>query len=218
MVGTATEGREKRAEHVVGGKGGQVPSLISLYEYCSAVPPHLTLLKNMKRRWTKLAVVASVTVATTTACLLAWFVWPTSGTLVGQAARSDIPGIKRSLLFGADINGYSRWGWHRENKGDTPLASAVQYGNLDTVGFLLTRGADPNQRDGSGMPPICWAAIQGRLDVSKALVEGGAKPGLPDVDHYGKPEKTALDYARTEGHNDLAAYLLSEQDARGNGR
>ena len=177
---------------------------------------NLTSLKKMKRRWTKFAALASAILASTTACLVACLIWPTSGTLVGQAARSDIPGLKRSLFFGADINGYSRWGWHRDNRGDTPLTSAAQHGNLDTVNFLLSRHADPNQRDGSGMPPICWAAIHGRLDVSKALVEGGAKPGLPDVDSYGKPEKSAFDYARTEGRNDLADYLRSEQAADGN--
>lgn len=128
-----------------------------------------------------------------------------------RVARSDIPSLKRSLFFGANINGYSRWGWLRENKGDTHLTSAVQHGNLDTVDFLLSRGANPNHCDASGMPPTCWAAIFGRLHVSKALVDGGAKPELPDFDFHGKPEKTAFDYARTEGRNVHAAYLRGSE-------
>lgn len=147
--------------------------------------------------------------------ILVWFIWPDSGTLVQDAARSDINGVKRSLGLGADINGYSRWGWHRENKGDTPLTAAVQFGNLETVKFLISRGADPDQRDGSGMPPICWAAIHGRIDVSKELVDAGARVTLPDVDFDGRPEKSALDYAEAEGHIELVAYLKSKSEQAG---
>jgi hypothetical protein len=174
----------------------------------------------MKRRWIKLSALTFVIVGLVVALLLAWLSWPNSETLVGQAARGDIRGMRRSLNLGADIDGYSMWGWHRENKGETPLTSAVQHGSFESVEFLLNRGADPNQRSGSGMPPICWAAVHGRLDVAKALVENGAAPELPDVDHYGKPEKAALDYARSEGHIDVAEFLQakSEQDGATNPR
>jgi ankyrin repeat protein len=94
----------------------------------------------------------------------------------------------------------------------------VQYGSLGTVDFLLTRGADPNQRDGSGMPPICWAAIHNRLDAAKTLVEQGAEVELPDIDHYGNPKKKSIDYALSEGYDELADYLQSrsEQAVDGN--
>jgi hypothetical protein len=41
-------------------------------------------------------------------------------------------------------------------------------------------------------------------------VYGGAIPGLSDVDFCGEPEKTAFDFAQTQGHNQLANLLLSE--------
>ena len=166
----------------------------------------------MKRRWIKLIALALVALILSIAGLVAWLSWPTSGTLVGQASRSDIQGLKRSLFLGADINGYSMWGWHGDIKGETPLTSAIQHGSLDTVEFLLSRGADPNQRGGSGMPPICRAAIHDRLDVTKALIEGGAEPGLPNVDSPARPGKRAIDYARSEGHNDLADYLKQQSE------
>ena len=64
------------------------------------------------------------------------------------------------------------------------------------------------------MPPVCWAAIHGRLEVAQVLVSHGADPDLPNVDHYGSPEGTAADYARSEGYYDIAEYLdKSEQGA-----
>lgn len=163
----------------------------------------------MRHRWIKRAILTFAALILSVTIVLAWILWPSSGSLVGQAARNDISGLKRSLFLGADINGYSMWGWRRENKGATPLSAAVQYGGLETVEFLLSRGADPNQRDGGGMPPICWAAIHDRLDVSTALVKAGAIANLPKLDHQGNPKKTAIDYARDEGYDQLASYLES---------
>jgi ankyrin repeat protein len=45
------------------------------------------------------------------------------------------------------------------------------------------------------------------LDVSKALVEAGAKVDLPNVDYHGKAGKTAVEYAQDGGYIDLAEFL-----------
>lgn len=166
----------------------------------------------MKRNLLKMFAKAFLWLVAFCGAFVVWLLWPDSGRLVGAATHSDIPAIKRSLLLGADINGYSMWGWHRENKGNTPLDAAVAYGSLDTVKLLLDRGADPNQRDGGGTPPICTAAMLGRLDVSKALVEAGAEVGLSKVDDNGKVEKTALEYAQDAGHIDLAKFLRENSE------
>lgn len=132
--------------------------------------------------------------------------------MVSQAVRNDIPGLKRSLLLGADINRHSMWGWKRENPGDTPLTAAVSGSNVDTIRFLLSRGADPNQRDGFGLPPICTAAIRGELEICRMLIESGADPTLPDWD--GGPLKTALDYASDCGHAEVGDYLRVQAGMR----
>jgi hypothetical protein len=166
----------------------------------------------MKRNLLKTIARAFLCLVAFCVAFVVWLLWPDSGSLVGAATHSDIPAIKRSLLLGADINGYSMWGWHRENKGNTPLDAAVTYGSLDTVKLLLDRGADPNQRDGVGTPPICTAAMLGRLDVSKALIEAGAKVGLPEIDYYGKPKKTAIEYAQDAGYIDLEKFLRENSE------
>ncbi len=62
------------------------------------------------------------------------------------------------------------------------------------------------------MPPICWAAIHGRQEVAKALIEAGAAINLPSIDANIKAEKTAIQYAREGGYNELADYLKARSD------
>lgn len=144
--------------------------------------------------------------------LIVWVIWPDSGTLVGQVVRNDISGVERSLFFGADINGYSMWGWRGDIKGSTPLTAAVKHADDSTVVILLERGADPIQRDGVGIPPICWAAILGRLDVAKTLVNHGADVELPEVDGDCRAKKSAMDHARSQGYMELLEFLDSQRD------
>ena len=161
----------------------------------------------MKLRWVKIVLGILVILGLVIGAVVVWASRPTSATLVEQASRSEIEGIKKSLFWGADVNGYSFYGWHGNIKHKTPLSAAVCHGSLETVKFLLSQGADPNQRDGSGMPPICGAAIHGRLGVAKALIEAGADVALPQIDFYGEPQKTAIEYAQSQRHSELLEYL-----------
>lgn len=160
------------------------------------------------RRWMRHVLAVLAVLVLMLASVAIYLFWPTSGTLAGQAVRNDIPGLKRSLLLGADINGHSMWGWRGDNQGTTPLTAAVSSADADTVGFLLSRGADPNQRNGFGSPPICKAAIRGELEICRVLVESGADPALPDWD--GGPRKTAREYAVDLGHAEVGEYLRGQ--------
>ncbi len=74
--------------------------------------------------------------------------------------------------------------------GKTPtLKDAVMGQNLELTQKALTDGADPNEQ-WSSAPALYWAAIQGRIDVIKLLVEKGAK-----VDGTGLMGMTPLDGA-----------------------
>ena len=48
-------------------------------------------------------------------------------------------------------------------------------GSLSLVGDLLQRGADPNARDPAGRTSLHLAAVNGKTDISKRLLECGAK-------------------------------------------
>src|SRR5262245_50033311 len=63
---------------------------------------------------------------------------------------------------------------------ETPLAAAAAGGRAQDIRTLLARGADPNQKDSSGLTPLIWAARIGHVEAVNALLEGGADPDLQD--------------------------------------
>ncbi|MGH9337053.1 MAG: ankyrin repeat domain-containing protein, partial [Vicinamibacteria bacterium] len=64
--------------------------------------------------------------------------------------------------------------------GVTPLhLAAASIGGGEAVAELLARGADPNAREGSaGQTPLMFAAGSNRAAAVRALLKGGADPGL----------------------------------------
>jgi Ankyrin repeats (3 copies) len=110
-------------------------------------------------------------IATLGLALAVWLAWPGTNTLVGQAARGDVAGARWSLRLGVDPDIPMRWGWSRENEGQTPLTVAAQFGRIEIVRLLLADGADPDLRDfgGQGDTALSTAARQ----------EYPCKSGLP---------------------------------------
>jgi uncharacterized protein len=84
----------------------------------------------------------------------------------------------------------------------TPLQSAVAARQEETAALLLERGADPNVRQGGGFTPLHEAARQGGEGVVELLLRHGADPGAAADDG-----RTAADFARDAGHEELAARL-----------
>ncbi|KAN0114628.1 Ankyrin repeat-containing domain protein [Hyaloscypha variabilis] len=92
-----------------------------------------------------------------------------------------------------------RWGQHNENwngtfelrhrlvnlekvneAGETDLYVAVQAGNEEIVRFLLSCGADPNQKTSYGDPPSHRAAASGKAAILRLLLDAGADPDAVD--------------------------------------
>ena len=88
---------------------------------------------------------------------------------------------------------------------DTPLASAAARGRAQDVRALLAQGADPNQKDGNGLPPLVWAARLGHVEAVKALLEGGADQNLRDSFVNGW---TAMMHAVHKGQKETVRALL----------
>jgi uncharacterized protein len=83
-----------------------------------------------------------------------------------------------------------------------PLHSAVAASNTETVLALLEAGADPNARQSGGFTPLHGAAQNGDRVAVEALLANGA-----DTNATTDEGKTAADFARDKGHEDLMPLL-----------
>jgi ankyrin repeat protein len=96
---------------------------------------------------------------------------------------------------------------NRQNeKRESVLFWAVKHNKPALTRELLRRGANPNHMVCHGFTPLIMAIIQGRLDLVKALIEGGSDMKLPD-DRGHRP----LSWAVISDDISIAAALLSNE-------
>jgi ankyrin repeat protein len=88
-------------------------------------------------------------------------------------------------------------------------------GRTDVVDLLIDHGAPVDLPfDGFGgilATPLHWAAMHGRDDCVRRLVERGADP----TRHDGGYHLTPSGWARQQGHDELAAWLVAAEAQRG---
>ena len=107
----------------------------------------------------------------------------------------DLKEIQSFLDHGASIN-WQDW------SGRTPLRAASKYGWTETVKFLIKHKADIELGKKNGCTPLITAAYWNRVDVVRALIQGGA-----DTTIRGNENKTAAEWAKQRGHEDIAKYI-----------
>jgi ankyrin repeat protein len=66
-------------------------------------------------------------------------------------------------MIGLDVPGFSSW-----------LHYACARGTLPVVKALVSKGFDPDARDGEGVPPLTYAAYYGQEDIARFLLDLGA--------------------------------------------
>lgn len=78
------------------------------------------------------------------------------------------------------------------------LARFVSENDLDTVGFLLAHGANPNVEVAEDVPAVASAAKDGNFELARALVEKGADavPALPGF--IERKDAEAVEFLRTK--------------------
>ena len=64
--------------------------------------------------------------------------------------------------------------------GETALIVTIKRRDLNWTNFLLSRGANPNQKDGKGNAPIHFAALLGFSEGADLLLSRGAQVNLPN--------------------------------------
>jgi ankyrin repeat protein len=92
---------------------------------------------------------------------------------------------------------------YRGYSGDTPLNLVIRDRELDWVGFLLGKGADPNIPDGKGDTPLIIAAEIGFEEGAALLLRRGAR-----VDANNRRGETALTVAVQQRQPRLVEVLL----------
>lgn len=85
-----------------------------------------------------------------------------------------------------------------------PLWRAAEMGDIETVKTRLKAGADPNNGESKSHTPIILAASKGHLDIVRMLAEH------PNVNK--KIIVKAIEEARNNKHEEVAAYLFEQQD------
>jgi len=105
---------------------------------------------------------------------------PKGNDLVTAACLGDSNRVIRLIASGVPVDSIEKGGI-----GQTPLAGASGYGNLDMVKLLLKSGADPNLASGfHGTTPIIEAISSSKvnLEVVRFLLDAGADPNKADLD------------------------------------
>jgi len=92
---------------------------------------------------------------------------------------------------------------YRGYDGETPLNVVIRKRELDWVGFLLNKGADPNVADGKGDTPLTIAAEIGFEEAAAPLIGRGAK-----VDGTNRRGETALAVAVQQRQPRMVELLL----------
>jgi hypothetical protein len=113
--------------------------------------------------------------------------------LILAAKQGDVEAIHSILRHRVDVNGMSK-------DGDRALVNAS---NVSTVNALVEAGAKVDLPGYASLTPLMRAAADGRADVVQALIARRADPKARDA----KRQKTALDYALDNGHEDVAKLL-----------
>jgi ankyrin repeat protein len=80
---------------------------------------------------------------------------------------------------------------------------AVQQGDFEQVGRLVSEGADVNSKDRHGQTALMVAATQGYTAVVKILVQSKA-----ELDEAAKYNLTALMLAVLNGHTEIVRILM----------
>lgn len=94
-------------------------------------------------------------------------VYPSATPLCNAVSKGDLATVKKFIEYGADIN---------ERSNDmTPLMIAARYNNVEIVEYLLSKGADVNFKNESGMTALKCAIASKATDVEAVLRSKGAR-------------------------------------------
>jgi ankyrin repeat protein len=128
--------------------------------------------------------------------------------LLQGANRRDIARMTQALDGGADVNTTTTSGRSTALHLITMGGIATDYKVLPIVRLLITRRANVNLQNGTGVTPLMYAVLFKNIEVMKVLLDAGADRSIR------RPSggETALDFARQGGFAE-GVRLLEEEPA-----
>lgn len=93
--------------------------------------------------------------------------YPTVTPLCNAISKGDLATVKKFIEYGADINELSN--------DMTPLMIAARYNNVEIVAYLLSKGADVNFKNDSGMTALKCAVASKAREAEALLRNKGAR-------------------------------------------
>ena len=113
--------------------------------------------------------------------------------LMQASERGYVKTVKSLLAGGADPN----------QGGQSALVLAAKNGHAEVAQMLLDAGANQYDTDTSSWPALMQASMNGHAEIVKMLLKGGADPRATNKSRH----MSALDYAQTGGHAEVARLL-----------
>lgn len=121
--------------------------------------------------------------------------------LLSACQEGNLTLVKKLLDQGANIE------CQASDTGAHPLDRASYSGHLETVRFLIQRGACVNQERVTGSTPLFQAASVGHKDVVQLLLESGADPNKIRHDDNASP----LFMASQKGQSEVVELLIAHK-------
>lgn len=121
--------------------------------------------------------------------------------LINAVLTDDLAEARRLLKRQTQVDA-------QDKSGNTALIFAARDGQTNIARLLLDAGANPGWVDGEGVTPLILAAFKNHPDIVKLLLDQNRDARITHADKWGR---TALDYAKRRGSNDLVYRMLTQQ-------
>lgn len=116
------------------------------------------------------------------------------------ALRGHTQIVNILLENNTDVNSTNSADW-------TPIMQASFEGHTEIVQLLIEKGADVNAKTFVSGTALIFAAGKGHFEIVKILLEAGADSSVEIDGSENEDGMTALDYARREGHLEIAELI-----------
>jgi len=134
---------------------------------------------------------------------------PFDAELYESIKGSNYDGVVKAIDSGANVNGFRFDSYNGDGSNKWfYLYVAIQPCNMQTIQYLISKGADVNSINGPlGWTPLHEAACMGKMDIVTLLLDAGASRTSVDMRN-----KSVQEIANIAGHGEIGKYIEAYDD------